>query len=45
VLAGRGQLLSDGARLDLAPGDTVFVYGQASLSGEGLELLVVDPAA
>lgn len=47
VLDGRGRLIADrareGERLDLAPGDTVFVHGAAALSGEGLSVLVVDP--
>ena len=46
VLEGRGRLAPDGgagARLELAPGDTVFVHGPAALEGEALSLLVVDP--
>jgi len=45
VLEGRGRLApeSDGARLELAAGDTVFVHGPAALEGEALSVLVVDP--
>jgi mannose-6-phosphate isomerase len=47
VLQGRGRVSQDGAgrggRLELAPGDTVFVHGAADLEGEGLAVLVVDP--
>lgn len=44
VLEGRGELQADdGARVALAPGATVFVHGPATLAGEGLSLLVVDP--
>jgi mannose-6-phosphate isomerase len=47
VLAGRGRLIAedtrDGARIDLAPGDTVFVHGSAVLEGEALSVLAVDP--
>jgi hypothetical protein len=47
VLAGRGRLIAedagDGGRVDLAPGDTVFVNGAAVLEGEALSVLAVDP--
>lgn len=45
VLEGRGRVApeGDGARLEVAAGDTVFVHGPAALEGEGLSVLVVDP--
>ena len=46
VLEGHGRLSQEGrpeGRLELAPGDTVFVHEPAVLEGEALSVLVVDP--
>ncbi|HZJ70659.1 MAG TPA: hypothetical protein VFF36_06965, partial [Planctomycetota bacterium] len=46
VLEGHGRLSQVGrpeGRLELAPGDTVFVHEPAVLEGEALSVLVVDP--
>jgi mannose-6-phosphate isomerase len=46
VLEGHGRLSQAGrpeGRLELAPGDTVFVHEPAVLEGEALSVLVVDP--
>ncbi len=45
VLAGRGLLSTGEATESLVAGDTLFVQGPVNLSGEGLELLSVEPPA
>jgi mannose-6-phosphate isomerase len=42
VLAGRGTLRAGEQALGLAPGDTLLLFGDATLDGEDLDLLAVD---
>lgn len=43
VLEGNGQLIADGARSPLAPGDTLMVLGEVRLEGAGLDVLLAEP--
>ncbi len=43
VIGGKGELASGHESLDLVAGDTVFVVGEAVLTGDDLDVLAVEP--
>ncbi len=45
VIAGEGEVVSGEESLPVAPGDTVFVVGDALLAGDDLDVLAVEPPA